>query len=196
MTLWSRLAAQWELKLLSVAFAVLLWIFVSSGDKLEAVFAVPLDLTDRPPGLEVTSLGVEVVVVDDFSDDGTADVVEELGLDNVRVVRVPPGGKATALNTGVALARHDLIVMVDADTVVEPDSLHRLVQPFGDETVGAVAGILIYFVAGPPLPGTLGGWLLLIVSALVQAVLSSVFAVLIARVYAQLAPETPSSVFA
>ena len=63
MTLWSRLAAQWELKLLSVAFAVLLWIFVTSGDKLEAVFAVPLDLTERPLGLEVTSLGVEVVVV-------------------------------------------------------------------------------------------------------------------------------------
>jgi cellulose synthase/poly-beta-1,6-N-acetylglucosamine synthase-like glycosyltransferase len=83
---------------------------------------------------------VEVVVVDDSSSDGTAEVVEGLGLDNVRVVRVPPGGKATALNTGVALAKHDLIVMVDADTVVETDSLHRLVQPFGAETVGAVAG--------------------------------------------------------
>lgn len=83
---------------------------------------------------------VEVIVVDDASTDGTAEVVEGLGLDNVRVVRVPPGGKATALNTGVALARHDLIVMVDADTVVVPDSVHRLVQPFADPSVGAVAG--------------------------------------------------------
>lgn len=61
--LWTRLTAQWELKVLSVAFALLLWIFVISEDKLEAVFAVPIDLTDRPAGLEVTSLGVEVVVV-------------------------------------------------------------------------------------------------------------------------------------
>ena len=67
-------------------------------------------------------------------------LVEALGLPNVRVVRVPNGGKATALNTGVALARHDLIVMVDGDTVVEPDSIRRLVQPFADPAVGAVAG--------------------------------------------------------
>jgi len=84
--------------------------------------------------------GVEVILVDDASADGTADAVEALGLGNVRVVRVPPGGKATALNTGVALSRNDLIVMVDADTVVEPDAVHRLVQPFADPSVGAVAG--------------------------------------------------------
>jgi cellulose synthase/poly-beta-1,6-N-acetylglucosamine synthase-like glycosyltransferase/peptidoglycan/xylan/chitin deacetylase (PgdA/CDA1 family) len=84
--------------------------------------------------------GVEVIVVDDASTDGTADAVAALGLGNVRVVRVPSGGKATALNAGIALARHDLLVMVDADTVVEPDSIHRLVKPFADPSVGAVAG--------------------------------------------------------
>ncbi|WP_238009919.1 bifunctional polysaccharide deacetylase/glycosyltransferase family 2 protein [Dactylosporangium sp. AC04546] len=83
---------------------------------------------------------VEVILVDDASSDGTAEAVEALGLDNVRVVRVPPGGKATALNTGVALSRNELVVMVDADTVVEPDAVHRLVQPFADPRVGAVAG--------------------------------------------------------
>ncbi|PZW01840.1 Glycosyltransferase, catalytic subunit of cellulose synthase and poly-beta-1,6-N-acetylglucosamine synthase [Micromonospora phaseoli] len=84
--------------------------------------------------------GIEVVVVDDGSTDGTADIAAGLGLPNVRVVRKPNGGKPSALNTGVALARHDLIVMVDGDTVFEPDALRRLVQPFGDPQVGAVAG--------------------------------------------------------
>ncbi|MGW5667582.1 bifunctional polysaccharide deacetylase/glycosyltransferase family 2 protein [Micromonospora sp. NPDC003776] len=87
-----------------------------------------------------THPGIEVLVVDDESDDGTAEEVERLGLPNVRVARVPGGGKAAALNAGVALARNDLLVMVDADTVVEPDAIHRLVQPFADARVGAVAG--------------------------------------------------------
>jgi cellulose synthase/poly-beta-1,6-N-acetylglucosamine synthase-like glycosyltransferase len=83
---------------------------------------------------------MEVVVVDDASTDGTASVVEELKLPGVRVVRVPKGGKAAALNTGIALSRHPIVVMVDADTVVEPEAVHRVVQPFGDPAIGAVAG--------------------------------------------------------
>jgi glycosyltransferase involved in cell wall biosynthesis len=83
---------------------------------------------------------VEVVVVDDGSSDETAALAEGLRLPNVRVVRTPNGGKANALNTGVALARHNLIVMVDGDTIFEPDSIRQLVQPFADPSVGAVAG--------------------------------------------------------
>ncbi|MEU4240180.1 bifunctional polysaccharide deacetylase/glycosyltransferase family 2 protein [Actinoplanes sp. NPDC026619] len=84
--------------------------------------------------------GVKVLVVDDASTDSTTSVVESLKLGNVRVVRIPSGGKATALNTGVALSHDDLVVMVDADTVVTPDAIHQLVQPFADRRVGAVAG--------------------------------------------------------
>ena len=84
--------------------------------------------------------GVSVLVIDDASTDATGATVKDLKLGNVRVLRVPSGGKAGALNAGVALSRDDLIVMVDADTVVTPDAIHRLVQPFADPEVGAVAG--------------------------------------------------------
>jgi len=58
-----QVRAHWPLKLLSVVFALALWVFVVSGDLSEAVYTVPLDLTAVPPGLEITSVGVDVVVV-------------------------------------------------------------------------------------------------------------------------------------
>ncbi|MFI7383066.1 glycosyltransferase [Streptomyces sp. NPDC049813] len=83
---------------------------------------------------------VEVIVVDDGSTDGTARLVEELRLPDVRVVRQHNAGKPAALNRGLANARHDLVVMMDGDTVFEPATVRELVQPFGDPRVGAVAG--------------------------------------------------------
>lgn len=62
--------------------------------------------------------------------------------------------------------------------------------------VGALVGIVVFLIAGTPTPGSVGSYLMLIVSALVQAVVSTVFAVMIARVYAQLAGTGTSDVFA
>jgi cellulose synthase/poly-beta-1,6-N-acetylglucosamine synthase-like glycosyltransferase/peptidoglycan/xylan/chitin deacetylase (PgdA/CDA1 family) len=82
----------------------------------------------------------EVIVVDDGSTDDTARIVRDLGLPGVRVIGQVNAGKATALNTGVAAATHDIVVMVDADTVFEPDTLRELVIAFAAPRGGAVSG--------------------------------------------------------
>jgi cellulose synthase/poly-beta-1,6-N-acetylglucosamine synthase-like glycosyltransferase/peptidoglycan/xylan/chitin deacetylase (PgdA/CDA1 family) len=82
----------------------------------------------------------DIVVVDDGSSDGTAEIVESLGLPSVWVVRQPNAGKAAALNAGISQTSGEVVVMVDADTIFEPETLRRLVQPFADPAVGAVSG--------------------------------------------------------
>ena len=62
------------------------------------------------------------------------------GIPNVRVLRQKNSGKPKALNAGIRAAKHDIIIMIDGDTVFEPDTVRLLAQPFADPTVGAVAG--------------------------------------------------------
>ncbi|MFI8287562.1 bifunctional polysaccharide deacetylase/glycosyltransferase family 2 protein [Streptomyces sp. NPDC085614] len=90
--------------------------------------------------LAASDYPIEVIVIDDGSTDGTADIVEDMNLPFVRLIRKVNGGKSSALNTGIAAASHDIIVMMDGDTVFEPSTVRELVQPFGDPAIGAVAG--------------------------------------------------------
>jgi cellulose synthase/poly-beta-1,6-N-acetylglucosamine synthase-like glycosyltransferase/peptidoglycan/xylan/chitin deacetylase (PgdA/CDA1 family) len=83
---------------------------------------------------------IEVVVVDDGSSDGTADIVRRLGLPGVRLVRQANAGKPAALNHGIAVARHHILILVDGDTVFQPDTIMRLVSPMRAADVGAVSG--------------------------------------------------------
>ncbi|MEV0374240.1 bifunctional polysaccharide deacetylase/glycosyltransferase family 2 protein [Streptomyces sp. NPDC050636] len=83
---------------------------------------------------------LQIIVIDDGSTDETADIATCIDDPRVLVVRQTNAGKAAALNTGLAHARHDIVVMVDADTVFEPDAIYRLVQPLAHPAVGAVSG--------------------------------------------------------
>src|SRR2546430_14747104 len=85
---------------------------------------------------------LEVIVVDDGSWDATAEVVEEIAVQErrVRLLRQHNAGKATALNRGITAARGEMLVCLDADTLFRPEPLGRLVAHFHDPRVGAAAG--------------------------------------------------------
>ncbi len=83
---------------------------------------------------------LEVIVVDDGSTDRTAESAAAAAGSHTMVLSQPNGGKPAALNAGLARSRHEIVVMVDADTVFEPDTIAALVAPLADASVGAVSG--------------------------------------------------------
>lgn len=85
---------------------------------------------------------IEIVIVDDGSPDGTFQVaLDAFGSHpQVRVLTRPNGGKASALNTGIAAANGEIVICLDADTQFETDTVAHLVAPLADPHVGAVAG--------------------------------------------------------
>jgi peptidoglycan-N-acetylglucosamine deacetylase len=85
---------------------------------------------------------LEVIVLDDGSKDRTADEVRaHFARDpRVRLMSFPNGGKARALNRGLAEASGEIVVALDADTQFERRTIAKLARWFEDPEVGAVAG--------------------------------------------------------
>ena len=86
----------------------------------------------------------EIIVVDDGSTDRTVERARALegryGDTTLRVVSKRNGGKASALNTGIALARNAYLLCMDGDSRLDPGTLRAAMRHFADPRVGAVAG--------------------------------------------------------
>lgn len=87
---------------------------------------------------------LEVIYVDDGSDDGT--VRHARALADQRRVKVfasaERGGKPSALNIGLRMAGGPFVLILDADSDLQTGSIHEWMIPFRDPSVGAVAGNL------------------------------------------------------
>ncbi len=88
---------------------------------------------------------LRVVVVDDGSADATFDVVQrafapEIALGRVVALTQANAGKAEALNYGLQFVTEEIFIGIDADTVIAPHAIARLVPHFLDQRVAAVAG--------------------------------------------------------
>lgn len=85
---------------------------------------------------------LEVIIVDDGSTDGTLDVLRKTyeNTSNVKIFTKANGGKTSALNLGFINCSNDVIVTIDADTILEKDTISLLARHFSDPKVGAVSG--------------------------------------------------------
>ena len=82
---------------------------------------------------------MEILVVDDGSTDSTKAIARKFP---VRTVEYGKNmGKIFALNTGIAQAKNDIIITIDADAEPMRNFISRIVQPFADNGVGVVGGV-------------------------------------------------------
>jgi cellulose synthase/poly-beta-1,6-N-acetylglucosamine synthase-like glycosyltransferase len=83
---------------------------------------------------------LDVILASDGSTDATVAEAEAVGMPNLRILALPPNGKAAALNAAVAASQGEILVFTDANSTFRRDAIRQLVAPFADAAVGGVAG--------------------------------------------------------
>lgn len=81
---------------------------------------------------------LQIIVIDDGSTDKTLSIARNYEKKGVLVLTKPNGGKGTALNMGLDHATGEFVGCLDADSVVEPDALLKMVGYFKKKNVMAV----------------------------------------------------------
>ncbi|MEO6259859.1 MAG: glycosyltransferase [Thermoanaerobaculia bacterium] len=132
------LIARWREKRATFdeTYSPALWVVIAAFNESKVVVRTIQSVLDNQyPNLEI-------IVVDDGSSDDTSEQVQRAfgGHSSVRLLRQENGGKASALNRGIAATTGEIIIALDADTVFGRDTISRLVRHFADPHVGAVAG--------------------------------------------------------
>lgn len=85
---------------------------------------------------------IEILFISDGSTDDTEKILGSYRDSRVRLLRLPAGGKATALSHGIQAASGEIIVFTDARQEFDPQALQRLIACFADPCVGVVSGEL------------------------------------------------------
>jgi len=85
---------------------------------------------------------IEIIFVDDGSSDLTYSKIKSTFESNskVKVLTKPNGGKAAALNFGIEQSTGEILVCIDADTILPADAISKMIPFFAKTNVGAVAG--------------------------------------------------------
>ena len=91
--------------------------------------------------LDYPKENLQILVAADGSDDHTVEIVKTFASRSVEISYQPKRqGKMAAINSAMALARHEIILFSDANNLYNSDTLLELVKPFSDISVGAVSG--------------------------------------------------------
>jgi len=91
--------------------------------------------------VQAVDIDKEIILVDDYSTDGTRDILAELADQNTRVILHDRNmGKGAALRTGFQNVRGDIVIIQDADLEYDPGQYHKLVQPILEGKADVVYG--------------------------------------------------------